>query len=163
MGYRLGMEKLREYLTAFGLGEKTGIEIGDYAGTLPENPEGRTRPLGSVRAVQPALYTAAAGQLCRYPGRRRRTLHPHLLKSVRSYDNSELVYSSSEMEPVETIDIDSKNLEAVLKGMLGYTQPGGQVYSYFKDCVVTAGAKTGTAQLGGKKENNGVFCRLCSL
>ncbi len=45
------------------------------------------------------------------------------------------------MEPVETIDIDSKNLEAVLKGMLGYTQPGGQVYSYFKDCVVTAGAK----------------------
>ena len=158
MGYRLGMEKLREYLTAFGLGEKTGIEIGDYAGTLPENPEGQNQAPWAAFGQSNQLYTPL--QLANYVatlagGGDRYT--PHLLKSVRSYDNSELVYSSSEMEPVETIDIDSKNLEAVLKGMLGYTQPGGQVYSYFKDCVVTAGAKTGTAQLGGKKENNGVF------
>ena len=41
--------------------------------------------------------------------------------------------------------------------MLGYTQPGGMVYSYFKDCVVTAGAKTGTAQLGSTNTDNGVF------
>ncbi len=41
--------------------------------------------------------------------------------------------------------------------MLGYTQPGGSVYSYFRNCVVTAGAKTGTAQLGGGQTNNGVF------
>ena len=41
--------------------------------------------------------------------------------------------------------------------MLGYTQPGGQLYSYFTQCVVTAGAKTGTAQLGGGQTNNGVF------
>ena len=158
MGYRLGMENLREYLTAFGLGEKTGIEIGDYAGTLPENPEGQNQAPWAAFGQSNQLYTPL--QLANYVatlagGGERYT--PHLLKSVRSYDNSELVYSSSEMEPVETIDIDSKNLEAVLKGMLGYTQPGGQVYSYFKDCVVTAGAKTGTAQLGGKKENNGVF------
>ena len=153
MGYRLGMEKLREYLTAFGLGEKTGIEIGDYAGTLPENPEGQNQAPWAAFGQSNQLYTPL--QLANYVatlagGGERYT--PHLLKSVRSYDNSELVYSSSEMEPVETIDIDSKNLEAVLKGMLGYTQPGGQVYSYFKDCVVTAGAKTGTAQLGGKKK-----------
>lgn len=41
--------------------------------------------------------------------------------------------------------------------MYGYTQPGGMVYSYFKDCIVSAGAKTGTAQLGGGLKNNGVF------
>ena len=41
--------------------------------------------------------------------------------------------------------------------MLGYTQPGGMVFSAFKDCIVTAGAKTGTAQLGGGKKNNGMF------
>ena len=39
--------------------------------------------------------------------------------------------------------------------MLGYTT--GSLAGYFKDCVVTAGAKTGTAQLGGKQTNNGVF------
>ena len=31
------------------------------------------------------------------------------------------------------------------------------VYTYFKDCVVQAGAKTGTAQLGSDIKNNGVF------
>lgn len=151
------MEKLREYLTAFGLGEKTGIEIGDYAGTLPENPEGQNQAPWAAFGQSNQLYTPL--QLANYVatlagGGERYT--PHLLKSVRSYDNSELVYSSSEMEPVETIDIDSKNLEAVLKGWLGYTQPGGQVYSYFKDCVVTP-APNRYSQLGGKKENNGVF------
>ena len=33
MGYRMGMDTFRESLQAFGLGEHTGIEIGDYAGT----------------------------------------------------------------------------------------------------------------------------------
>ena len=41
--------------------------------------------------------------------------------------------------------------------MLGYTQPGGDLYTYFRNCVVKAGAKTGTAQLGGGQTNNGVF------
>ena len=39
--------------------------------------------------------------------------------------------------------------------MLGYTT--GSLSGYFKDCVVTAGAKTGTAQMGGEAENNGIF------
>ena len=60
-------------------------------------------------------------------------------------------------EPQTILDISAENLEAVKQGMLGYTQPGGMVYSYFKDCVVSAGAKTGTAQLGANVTNNGVF------
>ena len=60
-------------------------------------------------------------------------------------------------EPVSTLELHDSTLEAVKKGMLAYTQPGGMVYSYFKDCVVTAGAKTGTAQLGSGQTNNGVF------
>ena len=49
------------------------------------------------------------------------------------------------------------DLEAVLEGMYGYTQPGGSVYSAFRNCVVSAGAKTGTSQLGGDQTDNGVF------
>ena len=56
-----------------------------------------------------------------------------------------------------TVSIKDSTLEAVMEGMLGYTQPGGQLYSYFRSCVVKAGAKTGTAQLGGGQTNNGVF------
>ena len=39
--------------------------------------------------------------------------------------------------------------------MLGYTT--GSLAGYFKDCVVTAGAKTGTAQMSGEAKNNGIF------
>ncbi len=158
MGYRLGMDNLREYLTAFGLGEHTGIETGDAAGTLPENPPGEDQAPWAAFGQSNQLYTPL--QLASYIA----TLagggayyEPHLLKSVRSYDNSELVYSSENAAPDHTIDIDPAHLNAVLKGMLGYTQPGGQVHAYFKDCVVSAGAKTGTAQLGSNKKNNGVF------
>ncbi len=158
MGYRLGMDNLREYLTAFGLGEHTGIETGDAAGTLPENPPGEDQAPWAAFGQSNQLYTPL--QLASYIA----TLagggayyQPHLLKSVRSYDNSELVYSSENAAPDHTIDIDPAHLNAVLKGMLGYTQPGGQVHAYFKDCVVSAGAKTGTAQLGSNKKNNGVF------
>ncbi len=158
MGYRLGMDNLREYLTAFGLGEHTGIETGDAAGTLPENPPGEDQAPWAAFGQSNQLYTPL--QLASYIA----TLagggayyEPHLLKSVRSYDNSELVYSSENAAPDHTIDIDPAHLNAVLKGMLGYTQPGGQIHAYFKDCVVSAGAKTGTAQLGSNKKNNGVF------
>ena len=158
MGYRLGMDNLQEYLTAFGLGEHTGIETGDAAGTLPENPPGEDQAPWAAFGQSNQLYTPL--QLASYIA----TLagggvyyEPHLLKSVRSYDNSELVYSSENAAPDHTIDIDPAHLNAVLKGMLGYTQPGGQIHAYFKDCVVSAGAKTGTAQLGSNKKNNGVF------
>ncbi len=158
MGYRMGMDTLREYLSAFGLGESTGIEIGDAAGRLPENPQGEDQAPWAAFGQSNQVYTPL--QLANYIA----TLagggeyyQPHLLKTVRSYDNSEILYSEDDPEPTGTIDIDPDNLDAVLRGMLGYTQPGGQVYTYFRDCVVTAGAKTGTAQLGGNSENNGVF------
>ena len=40
--------------------------------------------------------------------------------------------------------------------MLGYTTNGGSVAVPFQNCVVSAGAKTGTAQIGGAMKN-GVF------
>ncbi len=157
MGYRMGMNTLREYLTAFGLGQNTGIEIGDKAGTLPENPPGENQAPWAAFGQGNQLYTPL--QLANYVA----TLvsggkhcEPHLLKAVKSYDNTE-VLEVGNSEPTNIVSMQDSTLQAVKEGMLGYTQPGGQVYSYFKDCVVTAGAKTGTAQLGGGTTNNGVF------
>ena len=157
MGYRMGMDTLREYLTAFGLGEHTGIEIGDNAGTLPENETGRNyapwaaygQANQEYTPTQLANYIAtlvSGGKHCQAP----------LLKAVKSYDNSEVV-AVGNTQPLNTVQFSDSTLQAIKEGMLGYTQPGGMVYSSFKDCVVTAGAKTGTAQLGGGKKNNGMF------
>ncbi|MEG1593687.1 MAG: penicillin-binding transpeptidase domain-containing protein, partial [Oscillibacter sp.] len=43
MGYRLGLDTLNKYAQAFGLGENTGIEIGDASGRLAENREGENQ------------------------------------------------------------------------------------------------------------------------
>ena len=81
---------------------------------------------------------------------------PHLLKAVKTYDNTEVV-TVGETKPERVVSISDSTLDAVKRGMLGYTQPGGSVYNAFRNCVVTAGAKTGTSQLGGDQTENGVF------
>ncbi len=58
--------------------------------------------------------------------------------------------------PVDnSISISPANLAAVKQGMNNLTH--GSLAPYFQNCIVEAGAKTGTAQLGGGKKNNGVF------
>lgn len=165
MGYRLGIDALDKYAKAFGLGENTGIEIGDSAGVLAGREEreasggvwygGETTQAAIGQSdnlftpLQLANYIAtlvSGGKHCQ----------AHLLKAVKAYDNSEVV-AVGNTQPVNTVVFSDSTLQAIKEGMLGYTQPGGMVYSSFKDCTVTAGAKTGTAQLGGNIKNNGVF------
>lgn len=163
MGYRVGIQKLDEYAAAFGLGEKTGIEIGDYAGILagPEYSESVGQPWYGGNTTQAAigqsdnLFTPL--QLANYIA----TLvsggdhyAAHLLKSVKTYDNSSVVYAETP-EPLNHVDIQESTLNAVKTGMHNLTT--STLAPYFRNCVVDAGAKTGTAQISTKVTNNGVF------
>ena len=154
LGYHLGMDRLVEYMSAFGFGSPTGIEIGDRKGLLPKNPPGQDQApwaaIGQsnmgVTPLQLANYIAtlvSGGQ----------HYETHLLKSVKSYDNSQVVAVGS-TTPVNTVSIAPASLQAVKQGMHNLTKES--LAPYFKDCVVEAGAKTGTAQKSGQK-NNGVF------
>ena len=163
LGYRLGIEALTDYAKAFGLGEKTGIEIGDRAGILA-GPESR-EAMGGVwyggDVVQSAIGQSdnlfSPIQLANYiatlvsGGEHYET---HLLTTVKSYDNSEVVAVGNEA-PINTVSIKDETLNAVKKGMHNLTT--STLAPYFNSCVVDAGAKTGTAQLGANLTNNGVF------
>ncbi len=156
MGYQLGMEKLREYLTSFGLGDHTGIELGEYTGDLPENPPGQDQAPWAGFGQANQRYTPV--QLANYiatllsGGQHREA---HLLKTVKSYDNSEVV-AVGNTDPVNLVPMKDSTLEAVKKGMYDLTTKGA-LAPYFRTCVVSAGAKTGTAQVGANLTNNGVF------
>lgn len=164
MGYRLGIERLDEYAAAFGLGSKTGIEIGEDPGILagPEYSEsvGQTWYGGNTvmaaigqsdnlfTPLQLANYIATlVGGGEHYPA--------HLLKSVKAYDNSSVIFTGVP-DPVNTIEIKPENLAAVKNGMHDLTTKGS-LASYFRNCVVDTGAKTGTAQITKSTKNNGVF------
>ena len=156
MGYYLGLDKLNEYATAFGLGEHTGIEIGDAAGNLAQNKAGENQAPWAAFGQASYLFTPI--QLANYIA----TLvsggkhcEAHLLKAVKSYDNTQ-VLAVGNTDPKNTVDISDEALTAVKKGMHDLTTTGS-LAPYFKDCVVDAGAKTGTAQVNKDTENNGVF------
>lgn len=100
VGRLTGIKKLDEYATAFGLGQSTGIEIGDVSGVLasPEWAEAHDREWTDGQTITAAigqsynLFTPL--QLANYVA----TLvsggehyEAHLLKNVKSYDNSRVV------------------------------------------------------------------------
>jgi len=157
MGYRLGLNLLNKYASAFGLGAHTGIEIGDSAGSLAQEEPGQD--LAPWAAFGQANYLFTPLQLSNYIA----TLvdggkhyDAHLLKSVKSYDSSSVVYAQNS-KPSSSFTISDSTLQAVKTGMHGLTTSGGSLASYFKSCVVDAGAKTGTAQVTADTKNNGVF------
>ena len=165
LGRRLGIDKLVEYATAFGLGNYTGIELPESKGTIA-GPE-TTEKLGGVWYAGQTL-SAAIGQdnnqftpiqLANYVatlvngGNRYET---HLLKEVKSSDYTQVVY---EYEPQlkATIDIDPEDLAAVKQGMYDLSQTASMA-QYFADLPVSVGCKTGTAEVQGSDANATFVC-----
>lgn len=153
VGKTIGIEKMNEYRTLFGLGSKTGCEIGEAAGVL-DSPEYRTS-LGQTwlpgYTVQSAIGQAGnlftPIQLANYTatiangGTRYRT---HFVKSIKSYDYS-LTIEETQPEIVAETGVSAETLDIVKRGMLevGTT---GYCKEYFKHLDVQVAAKTGTSQ-----------------
>lgn len=155
LGYRMHMDGLREYLVKFGLGEKTGIEIPETAGLLPENPQGQDQAPWAAYGQSSQLYSPL--QLANYVA----TLvsggkhcQAHLLKAAKEYDSSSVV-AVGNSEPINDLEIPDDYLQAVKEGMKGLVE--GTLSPYFRNCVVSAGAKTGTSQVRADTKNHGVF------
>ena len=154
VGRLTGIKKLDEYATAFGLGPSTGIEIGAASGVLasPEWAEAHDREWTDGQTITAAigqsynLFTPL--QLANYVA----TLvsggehyEAHLLKTVKSYDNSRIidVYNKG---PLNDMELSDSTVAAITKGMHDLTHDS--LTSAFSRCVVEAGAKTGSAQVG---------------
>lgn len=155
MGYQLGMDRLNEYAAAFGLGEHTGIEISERTGSRHENAPGEDQApwagFGQAQQVYTPLQLANYIAVLLRGGQR---LDAHLLRDVTSYDGSSVLYTH-QPEVLSEISISEETLAAVKKGM-GDLVTKGSLAGDFKDCIVTAGAKTGSAQVGDVVAN-GVF------
>ena len=163
VGRLTGIRTLDSYASQFGLGQSTGIEIGDSSGVLasPEWADSHNQEWTDGQTITAAigqsynLFTPL--QLANYVA----TLvgcgehyQAHLLKNVKEYDNSRLLYVYDD-EPLNTVEMSGSTVEAVTKGMHELTVSGGVAFA-FRDCVVSAGAKTGSAQVGTDIAN-GVF------
>lgn len=167
VGKNLGIDKINEYRTVLGLGQKTGCELSEAAGVL-DSPEYRSSlnqkwlPGFTVQSaigqggnlftpIQLANYCATIAN----GGTRYRT---HFVKTVKSYDYSQTIIENRP-EIVAQLSVSDYALNTVRFGM----KKVGERYqhTFFKDVTVSIAAKTGTSQeirqLGGHsvKINNG--------
>lgn len=164
VGRRLGIDRLVDYATRFGLGQKTGIELGEKPGVMASREyteslgqkwyDGNTLSVAigqensAFTPIQLANYIATLVN----GGTRYST---HLLKEVKASDFTSVEYSY-QPQVLSTIDIQPKNLEAVKAGTLALTSDGS-VSRYFQNLGVKVGAKTGSAQISAQTESNAVF------
>lgn len=178
-GDRMGIDTLAKYAKYFGLGTKTGIELqGETSGQLasketksklrPNSSDGNWNPGDTLQAsigqgdnefspLQMAKYISILAN----GGNK---IEPTIIKTIRNANGSE---SSKEdikkfvnnklgiqEEETEDLQIQQKNLDAVLKGMESVTQDSeGTAYVRFKDFGISVGGKTGSAEAPGNKVN----------
>ncbi len=153
-GRLLGIEKMNDYCTRFGLGQKTGVEVSESTGVLAsisfrESHGGIWYPGDTVQAaigqsdnlftpIQLANYAATiANGGTRYQA--------HFVKSVKTADYSETVLENNGTV-LNEVGVSEDNLRVVKEGMLRV----GQGLSAFKDLPVQVAAKTGTAESKAK-------------
>lgn len=160
-GRQLGIEKMNDYCTRLGLGQKTGVEINESKGVLAsieyrEAHGGTWYPGDTVQAAigqSDNLFTPI--QLCNYVatiangGTRYKA---HFVKSVKTADYSQTIIDSTPVVLNET-GISQNSINVVKDGMM---RLGGRL-SAFKSLPVSVAAKTGTAEskakVGGKIES----------
>lgn len=164
VGFQLGIDRLGQYASLFGLGQKTGIEIGDAAGFVAGPDTSRhfeqTWYGGNVLSASIGqdnnLFTPL--QLANYVATlvNGGKLHQvHLLQSVKSSDHSQVLYTH-EPQVINAIDIPDTYLESIKEGMYGVTQ-SASLASRFNRLPVKVGAKTGTAQINNNTATNALF------
>jgi len=160
VGRRLGMQKMNEYSTLCGLGQKTGLEINESAGVLagPETYTNWTPGMTIQAAIGQANNAFTPIQLAAYTmtmANRGVRYQTHILRSYLSYDGTEIPY---EPKVAARADWTEEAMQAVHEGMLGVTKPGGTAVAAFSGVKYTLAAKTGTAQTGNpNKSDHGLF------
>lgn len=169
VGRRMGMDTLGQYAGKFGLGVKTGVELGEEVSGHMASPEYKKQVVQNITSsdwyggdtLQAAIGQSYSEftpmQLANYAatiangGTRYKV---NLIKSIRSSVDGSVVKEFAP-EPAEKIDVDADTLNAVRQGMKKVADEGS-ASAFFANYGIQVGGKTGTAQVGNGS-NNAVF------
>lgn len=155
-GYRLGLDRLGTYMKSFGIGQATGIELGESLGALAGPDYRHAEYLDSevlraaigqsdtlVTPLQLCCYTAAlTNHGTRYPA--------HLLDRVGVFGSDELLYSDDILlsSPSGEIAVSETAYQTVMKGMSDMIQ--STAFARARLTVLgldSVNGKTGTAEV----------------
>ena len=151
LGARLGYEKFMEYFTAFGLTEKTDVElIGEsssiyYHNTMSE-VDIATSSFGQGFQITPIQLITAVSAVINGGER----MKPQIVKEIR---NSEGIVKSYQPEVVSRVisEETSQTMREILESVVALPTSTGK-NAYVKGCRI--GGKTGTSEKGNRDEGN---------
>lgn len=162
LALELGIDRLSSFVSHFGFGKPTGIDIeGERSGLLP-TPEWKQKrykqPWYSGETVITGIgqgYTLATPLQLAYATAMLANngvgVKPHLVTSVR--DSQTGVTRPLPIETLDRVPVSTENLALVKQGMMGVTLPGGTAASVGAGAPYAIAAKTGTAQVIGIAQN----------
>lgn len=157
----MGIDNIFSFLSRFGFGKKTGIDLdGETSGLLPSQEwkmkrykqkwyAGDTVSVGigqGYNLVTPMQLAAATATLANNGI----GYKPHLVREVRSSRSNE--NRSIESKPEFDMKLDPAQLELVKRAMAAVTQPGGTAAQAAAGAPYLIAGKTGTAQVVGMKQ-----------
>lgn len=161
LAVELGIDRIYTYLSRFGFGKKTGIDLeGETSGLLPSQEwkmkhfrqkwfTGDTVSIGigqGYSLVTPLQLASATATLANGGIGYR----PHLVREVKN--SSTNVIHKLENKPEYDVKIDPADLDLVKRAMTAVTQPGGTAVAASAGALYTIAGKTGTAQVVGMKQ-----------
>lgn len=160
---RMGISKIDEYASMFGLGEKTGVEISEASGVLagPASAERYNRTWQMGDTIQAAigqsdhLFTPLQlANYCATVANSGTRYDMHFVKSVINTSNGSIEETGATV--AEELPISESTFNIVHEGMRMVAQQY-TLNSIFRSSGVDVACKTGTSQVirNGKETNNG--------
>ena len=166
LGRQLGITNMNLYCRMYGLGDSTGIELGEQRGSLA-GPDHRAdmhglewQPTDTIAAaigqsdnaftpLQLGVYTSTlVNGGTRYAA--------HLLLKVRDFSTrTDTVVTTPSV--LSEFTLPEAHRLTVIEGMEQMVATSSEVGRYMKNVPVTVAGKTGTAQTGAKSTENGLF------
>ncbi|MBR3614110.1 MAG: hypothetical protein IKL55_02915 [Clostridia bacterium] len=171
---RIGVETLGEFARYFGFGKKTGIEISESVGVVPERSlvdRNWSKADTASASIGQGFDTATPVQMAKYISMVANGGHPIDLTLVKSVikSNGTLVSQDElnayeakklgrEIEKTEDKNISQETINAIHEGMRSVAEEeGGTAYSVFKDFAIELGGKTGSAEMTDNKQSKDVI------
>ena len=162
LAMELGIEKLTAFVSHFGFGRLSGLDIkGESAGLLP-TPDWKQRRfkqpwyqgetvitgIGQGYTLVTPMQLAQATAILANNGV---AMKPHLVSKIEKAITGQPLVIAPLIQ--DKIAINAENLEIVKRGMVNVTLPGGTAASIGANAPYSIAAKTGTAQVVGIRQN----------
>lgn len=166
VGRLLGIERMNHYCALLGLGQATGVELGEETGILagPAWREANKQKdwmatdtiaaaIGqSDNAFTPLQLSVYISTLVNGGTR----YSAHLLSCVHDISRRADVHVV-EPEVVDELVLKEEYRQEIIYGMEQVITSSSSISSWMSDIPVTVAGKTGTAQIGGDSSDNGLF------